>query len=337
MLELGAKELIQSLDKLMYDFDLEKISGFIDHNFAPNAKIQLAHPFETLSNPQALAYEVYQPLLEAVPDLEKRTYISMAGEARGACWVGVAGYYTGSFLEPWLDIPPTGHQMSMRFHEFYRVEDNKVVEVQALWDIPQLMMQAGVWPMVPSLGWEWNPPAPASNDGLVAGTDIAQAQASLNLVGDMLTGLSKHATGGVEAMELEKYWHEKCSWYGPSGIGTARGIQGFRNWHQIPFLNALPNRRTKEGVGYLFADKNYVGFTAWPGMEMTVSGSGWLGIAPSNKEITMRSLDFWRCENGKIRENWVLVDLLHVYDQLGVDVLGRMRELNKARYRQFDR
>ncbi|GAM70451.1 hypothetical protein JCM19236_589 [Vibrio sp. JCM 19236] len=72
MLELGAKELIQSLDKLMYDFDLEKISGFIDHNFAPNAKIQLAHPFETLSNPQALAYEVYQPLLEAVPDLEKR-------------------------------------------------------------------------------------------------------------------------------------------------------------------------------------------------------------------------------------------------------------------------
>ncbi|GAM57142.1 hypothetical protein JCM19231_3258 [Vibrio ishigakensis] len=44
------------------------------------------------------------------------------------------------------------------------------------------MMQAGVWPMVPSLGWEWNPPAPASNDGLVAGTDIAQAQASLNLV-----------------------------------------------------------------------------------------------------------------------------------------------------------
>ncbi|GAM70452.1 hypothetical protein JCM19236_590 [Vibrio sp. JCM 19236] len=143
----------------------------------------------------------------------------------------------------------------MRFHEFYRIEDNKVVEVQALWDIPQLMMQAGVWPMVPSLGWEWNPPAPASNDGLVAGTDIAQAQASLNLVGDMLTGLSKHATGGVEAMELEKYWHEKCSWYGPSGIGTARGIQGFRNWHQIPFLNALPNRRTKEGMGYLFADK----------------------------------------------------------------------------------
>ncbi|MDE2673630.1 MAG: polyketide cyclase, partial [Paracoccaceae bacterium] len=43
------------------------------------------------------------------------------------------------------------------------------------------------------------------------------------------------------------------------------------------------------------------------------------------------SLDFWRCENGMIRENWVLVDLLHVYAQIGVDVLARMREFNKAR------
>ena len=45
----------------------------------------------------------------------------------------------------------------------------------------------------------------------------------------------------------------------------------------------------------------------------------------------MRSLDFWRIEKGLIRENWVMVDLLHAYDQIGVDVLARMREFNKAR------
>ena len=64
-------------------------------------------------------------------------------------------------------------------------------------------------------------------------------------------------------------------------------------------------------------------------MSMTVSGDGWLGIAPANQQITMRSLDFWRCEKGLIRENWVLIDLLHVYAQIGVDVL--MRELTIAR------
>ena len=66
-------------------------------------------------------------------------------------------------------------------------------------------------------------------------------------------------------------------------------------------------------------------------MEITISADGFLGIAPSGQEITMRSLDFWRCEGNLIRENWVLVDLLDVYNQIGVDVLGRMREFNKAR------
>jgi hypothetical protein len=45
----------------------------------------------------------------------------------------------------------------------------------------------------------------------------------------------------------------------------------------------------------------------------------------------LRSLDFWRLERGLIRENWVLIDLLDLYDQIGVDVLGRLREFNKAR------
>ena len=81
----------------------------------------------------------------------------------------------------------------------------------------------------------------------------------------------------------------------------------------------------------MFADGDFVGFTAWPGMEMTISADGFLGIAPSGQEITMRSLDFWRLEGGLIRENWVMVDLLHMYDQIGVDVFARLREFNKAR------
>jgi hypothetical protein len=36
-------------------------------------------------------------------------------------------------------------------------------------------------------------------------------------------------------------------------------------------------------------------------------------------------------ENGKIRENWVLVDLLDLYAQVGIDVFARLREFNKAR------
>jgi hypothetical protein len=43
----------------------------------------------------------------------------------------------------------------MRFHEFYRFEEGRVTEVQTLWDIPEVMMQANAWPMAPSLGLEF--------------------------------------------------------------------------------------------------------------------------------------------------------------------------------------
>ena len=82
---------------------------------------------------------------------------------------------------------------------------------------------------------------------------------------------------------------------------------------------------------HFFGDKNYAAVTGWPNMIQTITKDGWMGIAPSGKRITMKSLDFWRIENGKIRENWVMVDLLDVYSQLGVDVFARMKEFNKSR------
>ncbi len=92
----------------------------------------------------------------------------------------------------------------------------------------------------------------------------------------------------------------------------------------------MPDRAVV-GESSFFGDENYVAVTGWPNMKCTISGDGWLGIAPSNQEITMCSLDFWRCENGKIRENWVLVDILDVYRQIGVDVFSRLRDFTAAR------
>lgn len=325
------KALINHFRRALYDLDPGALKGQLNAMFAPDAKVHLATPFEDLDGADGLYEVAYRPLIAAIPDVERRDFIVMAGEDKGENWVGCAGHYVGVFEYPWLDIPPTQHIIGMRYHEFFRIIDDQIVEMQALWDIPQLMMQSGTWPMSPSLGVDWLVPGPATNDGIISGPhDPAASAASRMLVGDMLAALGK-STIGVEAMELDRRWHPKMIWYGPSGIGSMRRISGFRNWHQIPFLAALPDRVAVIDSGPLFADGNYVGFTAWPGMKMTVSGDGWLGIAPSNQKITMRSLDFWRCENGLIRENWVLIDLLHVYKQLGVDVLARMREYTYGR------
>lgn len=330
------KELIAPLRAAMYDFDANALRAALHQVCAPDVVFRLAFPFESTTGVDAYVDKAYAPLLRALPDLERRDYIVMAGPTpEGDDWVGCGGYYCGTFQRPWLDIPATGHLVHMRFHEFYRFVDGKIVEMQALWDIPEVMMQAGAWPLQPSLGREWHVPAPASNDGIVpAPFDAQQGAATCQHIIDMLDHMKLHPSqGGPEVMQMDRFWHPRMTWYGPAGIGTGRGIDGFRKWHQIPFLNGMPDRgQYVDEISYhFFGDRNFAAVTGWPDMYQSITHGGWLGIAPTGKKIEMRSLDFWRVENGLIRENWVLVDLLHMYDQIGVDVFERMREFNKAR------
>ncbi len=330
------KSLLDPMRSAMADFSAGMVAQALDSLLADTVEIHMCAPFGDLDNATALYQQVYAPLEDAIPDLERRDFIVMEGpDDAGDHWIGCAGHYVGTSVRPWLDIPPSGHFVYMRFHEFYRVRDNKVVEIQAVWDIPELIKQCTVWPLAPSLGKECWVPGPATCDGLtISNADPQQGERSTELVLDMLAHLAKHPTqGGAEVMELERFWHPLMSWYGPAGIGTCRGIKGFRNWHQIPFLKAMPDRGQSDDAltWHAFGEGEYVGLTGWPNMRQTVTADGWLGIAPSGQRIDIRSVDFWRIENGKIRENWVLIDFIDVYRQLGVDIFERVREFNKAR------
>lgn len=330
----AARDLLRPFRAAMYDFDLAEVARSYGQ-MAPDALARFAHPLGDTRGPDQTIAKIWAPLARAMPDLERRDQIVIAGRTpEGATWVGCGGYYCGTFIAPWLDIPPTGHLAHLRFHEFYRVEEGRVTQIQALWDIPELMMQAGAWPMGPSLGREWHIPGPATQDGLGPHDPAGSAGSTQHII-DMLTALKRHPSDpDPAAMEMERFWHPKMTWYGPSGIGTARGIAGFRHWHQIPFLNGMPDRgQYLDEVEYhFFGEGTYAAVTGWPDMVQSITHGGWLGIAPAGKKIEMRSLDFWRLEGGLIRENWVMVDLLHMWDQIGVDVLGRMREFNKARH-----
>lgn len=321
--------------KLRNAFASGRVREALAEVLAPGAVVHMCRPFGDLSA-RGWFDACFAPLAAALPDLERRDWIVMAGpDGAGADWVGCGGHYVGTFAAPFLDIPPSGQFAHMRFHEFYRIEAGRVVEVQAIWDIPELMMQAGAWPLAPSLGREGLVPGPATLDGIVTGPrDENRAQASCDLIVDMLTHMTRHPSqGGPEVMEMERFWHETMTWYGPAGIGTCRGIRGFRNWHQIPFLRAMPDRGQHEAdvTHHFFGDGDYAAVTGWPNMKQAMTGGGWLGLPATGQMITLRSLDFWRVADGRIAENWVLVDLLDVHAQLGLDVLARMREMNKAR------
>ena len=143
------KQLLGEFAAALYDVDPAKLKAQLDKIFAPDCKIHLAYPFEDLDGPDGLFETVYHPLLSAIPDFERRDFIRIAGKSNEDDWVGCGGFYTGVFERSWLDIPPTQRPVAMRYHEFFRIRDDKVVEMQALWDIPQVMMQANAFQVQP--------------------------------------------------------------------------------------------------------------------------------------------------------------------------------------------
>ena len=53
----------------------------------------------------------------------------------------------------------------MRYHEFFCIEENKIVEMQIIWDIPELMMQTNSWLCLPTRSYLCTP-SPMTSDGL---------------------------------------------------------------------------------------------------------------------------------------------------------------------------
>jgi hypothetical protein len=139
-------------------------------------------------------------------------------------------------------------------------------------------------------------------------------------------------------MPQKQYWHPKMMWYGPSGIGTTRGLQGFVDYHQLPFRTAFPKRKgggqwdeiadmkARHGGGHYIriGDGPYSVTGGWPSIFATHVGDDFLGVGPTGRPVTMRVMDFYLHDEGLIRENWVPLDVLDLLRQMGVDVMARM-------------
>ena len=119
-------------------------------------------------------------------------------------------------------------------------------------------------------------------------------------------------------------------WYGPSGIGSTMGIDGFKRQHQVPFRQALYSTRTFNGHKSRFTEGVYGGWVGWPSLSMTVTGGGFMGLPATNTDIDMRVVDLYRREGDKIAENWVFIDIPYVLKQQGLDIFARLREVYRS-------
>jgi len=287
-------------------------------------------PINQLHGKNELINNYWQPLVKALPDIERKPFINVESEYQGATWIASTGYLIGTFTNELLGIPATNRTLYLRYTELVQLQEGKVSVAYTILDFLDAMNQAGVNPLRKSLGHSGLVMPPSTMDGLHRPeTSISEAEKSTQLVLDMLEELGRFDGKSLESMQLQDYWHSDFMWYGPAGIGTTRGIEGFRANHQGPFVFSFPDRSV-DHKATLVADGNYVATGGWPHMHGTHSVGGWLGLPPSNKELSLRVMDIWRREGDLLKENWVAIDIIDMCMQMGLDVFAMMKQQFKG-------
>ncbi len=312
---------------------------------APDAAWRVAHPINVLTGPAAAAAGAYLPLKAAFPDLERRDVIFAGGTHEGRRYLAAVGHYCGTFRRDWLGIPATGRTVYLRYGEVYEVDaEGRVLQANLLWDVLDVIRQAGLWPLAPSLGIEEMWPGPLTGDGLrLEPSAEAEGLASIAQTLAMHRALAefddRHSLSreALVAMPQREHWHPKMMWYGPAGIGTTRGLDGFVDGHQLPFRIAFHRpqgtfeevsaERRRHGAGHYIriGDGPYSVTGGWPSVYAIHAGGGFCGMPPSGRPVTMRVMDFYLHHEGLIRENWVPLDMLDLFSQMGFDLLARLR------------
>ncbi len=330
---LMAKSFVRETLSALSESSPANLLARLSAAYHPNAEWRGSYPMNEVRGIEAMAETVWTPLLAAFPDLERRDTLLMGGHWNGGDWVGAVGHYCGTFRRDWLTIPATGGPIYIRFGEFHRVDAGRIAQSTVLIDVLDVIRQAGFWPVAPSLGTEEQWPCPFTADGIVltaqdpsvSAASLAQTLAMHGTLG-AYDDTNDRGRDGLLAMPQKDHWHPKMMWYGPAGIGTTRGLQGFVDYHQLPFRRAFPNRRG--GNHYVrIADGSFSATAGWPSVHAQHLGGDFMGVAPTGRDVTMRVMDFYLHHEGLIRENWVPIDIIHLLKQMDVDVFARMQSI----------
>ncbi len=140
-------------------------------------------------------------------------------------------------------------------------------------------------------------------------TPIEEAEATRQVI------LRMEAALGDNANDMETHFHDDFRWMGNQGSGTKNGLQAFRSNWQLPLRAAFTDRTYKT--------ERFICEGEWAScfghIEGTHSGA-FMGIAATGKRVKIPYMDFWKVEEGRIKDNWVSVDFAAVLAQLGRDV-----------------
>ena len=140
-------------------------------------------------------------------------------------------------------------------------------------------------------------------------TDLGKTAETRAVIEGMVDGLNDHRIA-----DIGEFFSESFRWMGNQGCGTKHGLREFQDNWQKPFQAAFGDKVCIDEA------RLYMGewAAAFGRQEATHHGT-FMGIPPTGKRVEIRYMDFWKVVDGKIVDNWVMVDFPHVLAQLGKD------------------
>lgn len=154
-------------------------------------------------------------------------------------------------------------------------------------------------------------PRPAQGE-LTRNNDLSKTGETLGVIDAMVDGLNDHDIEG-----MGRFFAESFRWMGNAGCGTKHGLREFQENWQRPFQAAFSDK--------VCIDEARIAQGEWCaafGRQEAIHSGEFMGIPPTGKRVEIRYMDFWHVVDGKILDNWVMVDFPSVMRQLGVDPFG---------------
>ncbi|MCX6064930.1 MAG: ester cyclase [Chloroflexi bacterium] len=291
-------------------------------------------PINQLDGIDAFLGKYWLPLKQSFPDIQRQSHLFLGGISNGRVdgdisrdgkmWVGGTGLLNGTFERDYLGIPATGRRVSIRWGECCQLEQGKIVAVYFLLDLIDLIQQAGFQILPPSLGKDGIYPPPQGGNGtLLDAQNQQESQHSLDHIWRFIfNGLNSYDQSELKSMGMADFFRADVHWYGPGGIGACLSLKEFEDFHQRPWLVAFPDRSVQD-LNALFAEGAFSGAPGFAGVKATHQGP-YLDCPATGKPIEINGLDWWKREDEMYVENWVFVDMIHLFRQFGIDLFERL-------------
>ena len=149
---------------------------------------------------------------------------------------------------------------------------------------------------------------------LTKNNDLSKTKKTQEVIESMVDGLNDHR---IE--DIGEFFSENFRWMGNFGCGTKSGLKEFQDNWQKPFQEAFSNKVCIDEARLFMGE-----WAAAFGKQEAIHTGEFMGIKPTGKKVEIRYMDFWKVSEGKIKDNWVMVDFPFVMKQLGVDIFNGM-------------